>query len=71
MIIIDRLTKIYSEGTESSVRAVDSVSLEIDRGEQVALIGSSGSGKSTLLNLIGGIDGASGGSIMIGDHQPG
>ena len=69
MILIDRLTKIYSEGSESSVRAVDAVSLTIERGEQVALIGSSGSGKSTLLNLIGGIDGASGGSITIDGRE--
>jgi putative ABC transport system ATP-binding protein len=69
MIIIDHLTKIYAEGSESSVRAVDAVSLVIERGEQVALIGSSGSGKSTLLNLIGGIDGASGGSITIDGRE--
>jgi putative ABC transport system ATP-binding protein len=69
MISISDLTKIYSEGSESSVRAVDGVSLAIGKGEQVALIGSSGSGKSTLLNLIGGIDGATSGTITIGGRE--
>ena len=45
--------KIYSEGLESEVRALDGVSLEIERSEFVAIVGQSGSGKSTMMNVLG------------------
>ena len=48
--------KIYNEGMENEVRALDGVSLTIDRGEFVAVIGASGSGKSTLMNILGCLD---------------
>lgn len=56
LIDIKDLYKIYNEGQESEVRALNGVSLQIDRGEFVAIIGQSGSGKSTLMNILGCLD---------------
>lgn len=61
---VSRLTKSYG-----SVPVLKGVSLELEEGERVALMGPSGSGKSTLLNCIGGIDRPDGGSIQVGDVQ--
>ena len=61
---VSRLTKSYG-----SVPVLKGVSLELEGGERVALMGPSGSGKSTVLNCIGGIDRPDGGSIQVGDIQ--
>jgi putative ABC transport system ATP-binding protein len=63
MIQLDRVTKSF-EG-KRLVTALDDVSLTIPRGEMVSIIGTSGSGKSTFLNLVGGLDRASAGSVLV------
>ena len=56
LIDIRNLYKIYNEGKESEVQALDGVSLQIDKGEFVAIVGQSGSGKSTMMNVLGCLD---------------
>lgn len=63
-ITCDNLTREYKKGG-STIRPLDGLDFEIERGEFVALMGPSGSGKTTLLNLIAGIDSPTGGSLVI------
>ena len=58
------LKKYYGSG-QSMVRALDSVDVEVNEGEFVAIVGTSGSGKSTLLHLLGGLDSATSGTVWV------
>lgn len=60
------MTKVYDMG-EVSVHALRGVDLELFGGEMMVLLGPSGSGKSTLLNILGGLDRASGGTVLYRD----
>jgi putative ABC transport system ATP-binding protein len=62
VIRLSAVTKQYERG---QAPALDAVSLEVDRGEAVAIIGPSGSGKSTLLNLVAGLDRPSSGTVSV------
>lgn len=64
LIEIKDVYKIYNPG-ENEVRALDGVSLTIDRGEFIAIVGQSGSGKSTLMNMLGLLDVCTSGSYML------
>jgi len=67
LIEINDLYKIYGEGQENEVRALDGVSLSIDYGEFVAIVGASGSGKSTMMNILGCLDIPTRGSYLLDD----
>ncbi|MHA2308942.1 MAG: ABC transporter ATP-binding protein, partial [Candidatus Heimdallarchaeaceae archaeon] len=61
----DNLHKIYAQDTPMEVHALKGISIEIKKGEMVAIMGPSGCGKTTLLNLLGGIDEPTEGQIFI------
>ncbi len=67
-IELKNVKKTYIVG-EQKFNALDGIDLSINQGEFVVILGPSGAGKSTLLNLLGGMDKATSGSIMIGDND--
>ena len=58
------VVKKYGEG-ENTIFALDHASLELEKGEMCVILGPSGSGKSTLLNMLGGLDSADDGTIIV------
>ena len=62
------LKKYYGQG-DSLVKAVDDISISVEKGEFVAIVGTSGSGKTSLLNLLGGLDYADSGEVIIGGQS--
>jgi len=66
LVQLDNVTKRYDG---APVAAIDAVSLRIDAGEAVAIMGPSGSGKSTLLNLIAGMDRPTAGAVTVGGDR--
>ncbi len=66
----ERLTKQYGDGL-NIVRALDGVSISVEPGEFVVIIGTSGSGKSTLLNMLGGLDRPTSGAVRVDNYELG
>ena len=64
MLELRSITKFFNRGTVDEKRAVDCVSLHVDAGEFITIIGSNGAGKSTLLNLVAGVYSIDEGSIL-------
>ena len=68
MIEIKDLTKFYGKG-ESRFKALDGVSVSIEDGEFIVILGASGSGKSTFLNVISGLETSDGGTVAYDGQQ--
>ncbi len=68
IIRLENVSKIYGKG-ENQLAALDHVNLSVQKGEAVAVVGASGSGKSTLLHIIGGVDSATEGTVLIEDKD--
>jgi lipoprotein-releasing system ATP-binding protein len=67
-VAVSGLNKFYEAGS-GRLHVLRDVSLDVRRGEMVAIVGASGVGKSTLLHLLGGLDRADSGSIRVGDVE--
>ena len=65
---VENLSKYYQMG-EVTVKALENVSFDVEKGEFIVILGPSGSGKSTLLNIIGGMDAPTGGSVFFNDEM--
>ena len=63
-VVLQDITKIYKMG-EIEIRAADNISFSIDKGEFVVIVGPSGAGKTTVLNILGGMDTATSGKLLV------
>lgn len=68
LISLEKVYKIYNQG-ENEVRALDGISLKIEEGDFIAIVGKSGSGKSTLMNILGCLDVPTSGKYLLKDKD--
>jgi len=68
LVRVDNVEKVFHRGSED-IHVLSNLSLDVPKGEFLALMGPSGSGKSTLLNLIGGLDGPTKGTVTIAGER--
>ncbi len=67
-IEFDNVTKTYGEGA-AQIHALDGASFQVERGELAVILGASGAGKTTALNILGGMDGATSGRVVVDGHD--
>lgn len=67
---LENVRKIYQMG-EVEIRAVDGIDFEIGKGEFVVIVGPSGAGKTTVLNILGGMDTATSGKVLVDGNDDG
>ena len=67
-VVLQDITKIYKMG-EIEIRAADNISFSIDKGEFVVIVGPSGAGKTTVLNILGGMDTATSGTLLVDGEE--
>ena len=65
LVMVDEVSKTYGNRADTLVTALEAVSLSIDRGEYVAIMGPSGSGKSTLLSILGAMNPPTTGRLLV------
>ena len=70
LIVLDEISKVYQMG-HIQVHALRGVSLQVERGEMLAIVGASGSGKSTMMNVVGCLDQPSAGTYLLDDQDVG